>query len=154
MFLTKRSKYAIRALLYLAKEQQRGTILIQEIAEKEKIPKKFLESILLELKNNGFLSSRRGKGGGYALEYPPEKIPIGSVIRLIDGPLAPVRCVSQTAYAPCEDCLDEKTCVIRLLMKETRDVISTVLDKTSLKELLQKESQLKTEATEGFAFEI
>ncbi|KIE57844.1 Rrf2 family transcriptional regulator [Methylacidiphilum kamchatkense Kam1] len=154
MFLTKRSKYALRALLFLAREQARGTILIQEIAEKEKIPKKFLESILLELKNNGLLSSRRGKGGGYALEYSPEKISIGSVIRLIDGPIAPVRCVSQSAYAPCEDCLDEKTCVIRYLMKETRDVIATVLDKTTLQELLQREDKLKAEATEGFVFEI
>src|SRR5262245_47684867 len=111
--LTNKAKYALRALGLLAEEYGRGPMLISEIARKEGIPKKFLELILLELKNQGILQSKKGKGGGYFLSRPPESVSIGSVIRYMVGPLAPVPCVSETAYMPCDECTDEKTCRVR-----------------------------------------
>lgn len=111
-------------------------MLISEISEEHQIPKKFLELILLELKNNGYLQSKTGKSGGYKLIRKPESIVLGDVIRLFDGPLAPVRCASITAYLPCEDCIDVKNCKVRGLMKEVRDAISSVLDQKTLKDLL------------------
>lgn len=117
-------------------------MLIREIAETERLPRKFLEAILLELKGAGILHSRPGKGGGYTLNRPPRTITLGRVIRLIDGPLAPLPCVSQTAYAPCKDCLDEKTCGIRAVMKQVRDATAQVLDETTFADLIEKEDRL------------
>lgn len=136
--LSKKTKYALNALVYLAKEYKKGPVLISDIAEYEKIPKKFLEFILLDLKNRGVLESRRGKGGGYLLAREPSQIFLGQVIRFLDGPLAPVSCVSQTAYRKCDECHDEKTCGIRMVMKEVRDVMANILDKTSLADLLDR----------------
>jgi Rrf2 family protein len=117
-------------------------VLIRDIASKEGLPKKFLEVILLDLKSAGILHSRPGRGGGYTLNRSPDTIPMGRVIRLIDGPLAPIPCVSQTAYAPCRDCKDERTCVIRLMMKQVRDATAQVLDATTLGDLLRQEDQM------------
>src|SRR6202012_673826 len=106
--LSKRAKYGIRALVYLGQRQGQGPIQIREISETLHIPKKFLEAILLDLRNEGILRSRKGKEGGYFMERSPDTVTIARVLRLIDGPLAAVPCVSQTAYARCDDCPDEK----------------------------------------------
>ena len=138
-----KAKYSIRALLYLARNRGAGKSIVREIAQKEGIPQKFLEAILLELRNEGILQSKPGKGGGYTLGRPPDTISLGRLIRMVDGPLAPVPCVSQTAYAPCKDCPDEKTCVIRLVMKEIRDTHAKILDEITFATLLQTESELQ-----------
>lgn len=135
--LSKKAKYALRALLLLAREHGHGPILISDVAERENIPKKFLELILLDLKHQGILQSKKGKGGGYFLRKAPESIYLGQVIRTLDGPLAPLPCASQTAYARCEECKDEKTCGIRIVMKEVRDATARILDGTSLAAVLQ-----------------
>jgi Rrf2 family protein len=136
--LSMKAKYALRALLRLAEEYGKGPVLIADLAEREHIPKKFLELILLDLKNKGILHSKKGKGGGYFLGKPPEALAIGQVIRLLDGPLAPLPCVSQIAYRKCEECPDEKTCGIRLVMKQVRDATAEILDGTSLASLLRQ----------------
>ncbi len=133
--LSKKAKYGLKALLYLADRPEEKPVLIAEIAEREGIPKKFLDMILLELRNAGMLFSRKGKGGGYALALPAERIRIGAVIRLLDGPLAPVSCVSKTAYRPCDDCRSEAACRIRLLMGRVRDAMAEVLDATTLADI-------------------
>ena len=134
-----KAKYGLRALLYLAKQPNLQTpVLISELARNEHIPRKFLEAILLELKNNGILQSRKGKGGGYFLRKKPEAIRLGRVVRALDGPLAPVPCVSQTAYAPCDECEDEESCGIRLIMKDVRDAMADVLDNATLAEMLRR----------------
>ncbi len=122
-------------MLLLTREHGRGPLLISDLAERERIPKKFLELILLQLKNAGVLQSRKGKGGGYFLAQPPEQISVGRVVRTLEGPLAPVPCVSETAYRKCEECLDERSCGIRLVMKNVRDAMAQILDNTSLKEM-------------------
>lgn len=136
--ISKKTKYALKALIHLAEEYDKGPILISDLAQKERIPKKFLELILLALKNNGILQSKKGKGGGYFLGRPPRKVNMGQIIRIMEGPLAPVPCVSETAYAPCEDCDDEATCGIRIVMKDVRDAISRIFDNTTLADLLEK----------------
>ena len=134
--INKKTKYGLHALLHLAKRYPQGAVLITDLAQEENIPKKFLETILLDLKKSGLLHSKKGKGGGYSLARPPEKILLGQVIRILEGPLAPVSCVSQTAYHRCAECPDEKLCGIRLVMKEVRDAIANILDKTSLSDVL------------------
>jgi len=136
--LSKKAKYALRALLALAREEDRGPVLIADLAHRENIPKKFLEMILLELKKHGILQSKKGKGGGYSLSKPPEAISFGYVIRVLDGPLAPLPCVSQIAYMKCEECEDEETCGIRIVMKEVRDATARILDGTSLADVLEQ----------------
>jgi Rrf2 family protein len=130
--LTKKAKYGLIALIHLARHQSDGPVLISELAETEGIPKKFLELILLELKRHGILRSKKGKGGGYLLARPAELIRLGPVLRIMDGPLAPLPCVSETAYQPCQECIDEATCGIRIIMKEVRDSTATILDNTTL----------------------
>jgi len=139
--ISKKTKYGLKSLLYLARKYDQGPILISDLAREERIPKKFLELILLALKNNGILQSRKGKGGGYYLGRPPREISVGNVVRVLEGPLAPVPCVSETAYARCQECLDERTCGIRLVMKDVRDAISSILDKTSLADMLELEEK-------------
>lgn len=133
--LSKKAKYGLKALIYLANLQGESPALIADIAAAERIPKKFLDMILLEMRNADILASRKGKGGGYTLAVPPERIFIGTVVRLLDGPLAPVSCVSKTAYRRCDDCTSEETCRIRHLMGRVRDAISEVLDTTTLADL-------------------
>ncbi len=139
--ISRKTKYGLKSLLYLARKYNQGPILISDLAREERIPKKFLELILLALKNNGILQSRKGKGGGYYLGKPPREISLGNVVRILDGPLAPVSCVSETAYASCQECLDERTCGIRLVMKDVRDAISNILDGTSLADMLEREEK-------------
>ncbi|MDZ7288687.1 MAG: Rrf2 family transcriptional regulator [candidate division KSB1 bacterium] len=145
--LSKKAKYALQALLILAKEYEQGPILISNLAQRERIPRKFLELILLELKKHGILQSKKGKGGGYFLGKSPNAIYLGHVIRILDGPLAPLPCVSQTAYMKCEECQDEKTCGIRMVMKEVRDATARILDSTSLADMLKRVERLTKQQT-------
>jgi Rrf2 family protein len=135
--LTMKAKYALKAALHLARRESGEAVLIADIAAAERIPKKFLESILLTLKNRGILVSRKGRGGGYALARPAERVSFGEIVRIMDGPLAPVACVSVTAYRPCEECPSEQECEIRTVMKRVRDAISEVLDATTLADALR-----------------
>src|SRR4028118_1891855 len=137
--LSKKAKYALKALFALAQDNVNGqkSMLIAEIAKQERIPKKFLEAILLDLKNDGILYSKRGKTGGYALLKTPDQITIGQVIRVIDGPLALVPCASQTAYVPCDECTDVDSCAIRITMRKVRDATASILDSTTLTDALR-----------------
>jgi Rrf2 family protein len=130
--LSKKSKYALKALLVLAQEAGRGPVQVADLAAREALPKKFLEAILLDLKHQRIVESRKGRGGGYFLRRKPSEITFGEVIRALDGPLAAVPCVSQTAYMPCAECLDEQTCGVRLAMKGVRDATARILDRTTL----------------------
>ena len=152
--LSMKAKYGLRAMLFLAREYGEGPILISEIARKEAIPKKFLELILLELRNTGYLHSKKGKGGGYYLGKSPQQISLGEIIRILDGPLAPIPCVSLTAYRRCPDCPDEKTCGIRVVMKEVRDATARILDGTTLADVLAQTDQGSSNAQEVLHFQI
>ena len=130
--LSHKAKYALRALLMLARRPSEELLQVAEIAEVESVPRKFLEAILGELAKDGVLSSQRGKGGGYRLARPADTITFGQIVRLIDGPLAPVPCASVTRYRRCNDCPDERTCAIRHVMRRVRDAMADVLDRTTL----------------------
>ncbi|WEX88183.1 Rrf2 family transcriptional regulator [Sinorhizobium garamanticum] len=132
--LTKKGKYGLKALVDLARLEPGETAFINEIAQRNNIPKKFLDTILLELRNAGMLRSKKGPGGGYSLSRPASEIRIGHVIRTLDGPLAPIRCASRTAYEVCEDCSDPETCRVRISMTTVRDAIASILDSMTLAE--------------------
>src|SRR5215470_338319 len=136
--LSMKAKYGLRALTALARQYGKGPVLIGDLAKKERIPQKFLELILLELKKKGVLQSKKGKGGGYFLNRSPSATSVGEVIRALDGPLALLPCVSQTAYRRCDECPDERTCGIRSVMKEVRDSTARILDGTSLAEIVAR----------------
>ncbi|GMV79166.1 MAG: putative HTH-type transcriptional regulator [Planctomycetota bacterium] len=136
--VTKKAKYALKALLYLARRAGSEPVLIGDLAEAERIPKKFLEAILLDLKNHGILHSKKGKGGGYGLNKNSDLITVGEVMRIMDGTMAPVSCVSQSAYQRCEECLDEASCAIRMVMKEVRDATTKIVDGTTIKDMLDR----------------
>ncbi|MCM8731873.1 RrF2 family transcriptional regulator [Hephaestia sp. GCM10023244] len=131
--LTQRSRYALRAMLYLAQAPVGGPpIAMHRIATHANVPRKFLELILADLRDAGLLVSRRGKLGGYYLSKPTHLVSLGEIIRVIEGPLALVPCVSRTAYKRCKDCEDEATCAIRHAMMRVRDETARILDGTSL----------------------
>jgi len=130
--LTRKGKYGLKAMILLAREHGGGPVLIGDLAEKEAIPKKFLENILLALKHRGLVHSRKGPHGGYQLSRPPDQISVGDIVRTLDGPLALVSCVSQTAYAPCEECVTEKDCTVRRVFQQVRDETARILDGTTL----------------------
>jgi len=142
--LSKKTKYALQAMIALAKEKAGNPMLIASLAEQERIPKKFLELILLDLKHIGVVQSRKGKHGGYYLGRRPEEIKLGQIIRGIEGPLALLPCVSQTAYERCDECRDERTCGLRLVMKDVRDATARILDNTSLSNVLERISSETT----------
>jgi Rrf2 family protein len=119
-------------MLALAADAGRGPVQAAELAEKQRLPRKFLEAILLDLKRHGLVDSKKGRGGGYVLSRKPGDITVGQIVRVLEGPLALTSCVSQTAYRRCDECLDEETCGIRLAMKEVRDATSHILDNTTL----------------------
>lgn len=146
--LSKKGKYALRALYYLTREHGKGPVLISSISKAEQIPKKFLEVILLQLRSYGLVESKKGKGGGYYLAKSPSDIKIGSVIRIIDGPLAPLPCASETAYRRCEECLDEKLCGTRIVMRQVRDAMAGILDHTSLADVSSQVRALADGAAE------
>ncbi|MFZ5809036.1 MAG: RrF2 family transcriptional regulator [Chloroflexota bacterium] len=140
MRLSKRGEYGLRAMIDMAMwEAENGTrfVQIKEIAEREQIPPKFLEQILLSLKNAGLINSRMGVNGGYYLSKPASEITLGQIVRVLDGPLAPIRCVSQMAYESC-GCPDEHTCGLRLVMLDVRNAISNILDRTTLSQVIER----------------
>jgi Rrf2 family protein len=136
--ISKRTQYGLKAILALGRRFREGPVLIATLSKEESIPLKFLEVILLELKGQGLLESKKGKGGGYHLSRPPSTITIGSVIRMMEGPLAPLPCASETAFQPCKDCPDVESCGTRIIMRQVRDAMATVLDNTTLAELLRR----------------
>ncbi len=151
--LSNKTKYGLKAIQVLAKEYGQGPILISEIARRENIPAKFLELILLELKNQGILQSKKGKGGGYFLARPPHSVTVGQVVRMIEGPLAPLPCVSRTSYMRCRECRDERSCGIRIVMKDVRDATAKILDSTSLADVL-KRVEAVVQGKEGLHYAI
>lgn len=144
--LSMRAKYALKALMYLARAKDKGPIMIGEIAEKQNLPRKFLEQILLDLKNQRILKSRQGKAGGYSLAKPATEIEVGHIVRVFNGPLALVPCVSVTAFEKCPECLDFDTCGVRRVMKKVRDVTAEILDGTTLEALVRIEASETDEA--------
>ena len=141
MRLSKRGEYGLRAMMVLADTPNPDgpypVMQIKEISQRENIPAKFLEQILLTLKNAGLLQSKMGVGGGYYLARPPQEITLGHIERVLDGPLAPIRCVSQTAYEPC-GCPDAETCGLRMVMGDVRNAIANILDHTTLADVTKR----------------
>ena len=142
MKLSLRGEYALRALVVLGMNEGKEVLRIQAISQQQNIPKRFLEQILNDLKSAGIVESRRGVAGGYRLSKPPEKISLATVIRHIEGPLAPVGCVSEKFYSRCT-CPDEDKCGIRSVMKEVRDAIVNILESVSVGELCERVKQLQ-----------
>lgn len=139
--ISQKAKYALRALAALARAEAKRPMLIAEIAEQQKIPKKFLEQILLDLKHRGIVMSKRGKEGGYLLLKPPHEITFGEVLRMIDGPIAPLPCLSQTAYRRCDDCLSEAECEIRHVFARVADATREVLFKSTIADTLYEDGR-------------
>jgi Rrf2 family protein len=137
--LSKKTKYALHALTYLGKQRQAKTVLIQDIAEEHGISHKFLENILLELRKAGYLGSKKGKGGGYYLIKEPKDIPLSRIIRLLDGPIALLPCVSLNYYEPCAECRTEAQCGINKVMRQVRDETLKILENKSLQDILDGE---------------
>jgi len=135
--LSKKAQYAFRALTHLVEKYNQGPVLISEISRKKKIPLKFLENILLELKKEGILESKKGKGGGYYIKKNPARIPVASVIRIVDGPIAMLPCVSLYFYQKCKNC-DEKRCGLHDIMELVRDATLNVLEHKNLQDLVDK----------------
>jgi len=133
--LTNKGKYGLKAMVHLAGAEPGRLVLVSNIAVANAIPKKFLDAILAELRNAGFVFSRKGKGGGYALARAASEIRVGDIVRALDGPLAPIPCASQAFYRRCDDCGDERGCSVRLIMAKARDAISAVLDQHTLADM-------------------
>jgi Rrf2 family protein len=133
--LTNKGKYGLKAMVHLAGLEPDVLAQAADIAESNSISKKFLDHILTELRRAGFVYSKKGKGGGYALARPAHEIRVGAIVRALDGPLAPIPCASVTAFRPCDDCSDLKTCAVRLVMIEARNAIANVLDNRTLAEM-------------------
>ncbi|HYO95142.1 MAG TPA: Rrf2 family transcriptional regulator [Polyangiaceae bacterium] len=136
--ITMKTKYALKALCRLALAPAGEPMLIADIAQQEGIPRKFLELILVELKQHGVLQSRKGRGGGYLLARRPDTITLASVLRVLDGPIAPVPCLSRTSYQRCAECRDEATCGVRLILKDAYAASVQVLENTTLADMLQR----------------
>jgi Rrf2 family protein len=141
MLLSMKAKYGLRAMVRLAREYGGGPVLIADLAAKETLPRKFLEGILLELKQQGMLESKKGKGGGYLLRQRPEDISVGRVVRALDGALEPLPCVAAGPVSTCDDCRAPSTCSIRRLMQEVHLATSTILDATTLRQLAEQEER-------------
>ncbi len=133
--LTNKGKYGLKAMVHLAGVEPGALAQVADIAERNAISKKFLDHILTELRHAGLVYSKKGKGGGYALAKPPHAIRVGAIVRVLDGPLAPIPCASVTAFRACEDCADLNTCVVRRIMVEARNAVAAVLDHRTLAEL-------------------
>lgn len=146
MRLSKRGEYGLRAIIALAEPAEKSDapqmMQIKEISVQEQISPKFLEQILLTLKNAGLLHSKMGVGGGYYLSRPAKEITLGQIFRVLDGPVAPVKCVSQMAYEPC-GCPDEETCGLRLVMGDVRNAIADILDHTSLADVTKRQNAVR-----------
>ena len=151
--LSQKTRYALEALILLADDEKarKGPVLIADLAQRGNIPQKFLEAILLELKNHGILQSKKGKGGGYFLGKRAEEIYVGNIVRILQGSLALLPCVSQSAYRRCDECRDEEACGIRILFKEVRDATSEILDNTSLAKLQRLEENARQNLVPTYA---
>jgi len=140
--ISQKAKYALRALVALVRAPDGGSLMISEISRDQGIPKKFLEQILLELKRAGIVMSRRGRLGGYVMLRRPEEVTFGEVLRLVDGPLAPLPCLSKIAYRRCTDCATEDECEIRHVFARVTDATRAVLDSTTLADATRREARL------------
>jgi Rrf2 family protein len=136
--ISKRTQYGLKAMLALGSRYGEGPVLISTVAKEESIPIKFLELILLDLKSHGLLESKKGKGGGYLLTRPPSTVTIGSLLRIMEGPLAALPCASETAFRPCDECVDVESCGTRIIMRQVRDATADILDRTTLADLLRR----------------
>ena len=142
MKLSKRGEYGLRAMIHLASLKPNSEVIqIGEIAKEQQMPSKYLEQILVTLKNAGFVNSKLGVNGGYYLARPADTITLGDIVRVLEGPLAPIRCVSHTAYEPC-GCPDEETCGLRMVMGDVRDAIAAILDNTTLADVTARIEQV------------
>jgi Rrf2 family protein len=145
--LTKKGKYGLKAMVHLAGLAPDELAQVAEIAKTNSISKKFLDHILTELRHAGLVYSKKGKGGGYALAHAAHEIRVGAIVRALDGPLAPFPCASVTAFRPCDDCGDLKSCSVRLVMVEARNAIASVLDRCTLAEMRARSSAHDRELT-------
>ena len=152
--ISKRTQYGLKAILNLASRFGEGPVLIATVAEEERIPIKFLELILLDLKGRGILHSKTGKKGGYELSRPPSTLTVGAVIRMMEGPLAPLPCASETAFKPCDECPDVESCGLRIVMRQVRDAMAGVLDKTTLADLLRQMGTVRQSRRPVLTYEI
>ena len=156
--LSKKTQYTLRALYVLARHYGQGPTLIAKMAREESIPQDFLEMILLNLKRQGLVESKKGKGGGYKLALAPETVTLGSVIRLMEGPLAPLPCASETAYRKCDECVDDRFCGTKMVMREVRDAMAGILDNVSLAQVCQRmddaRAKVDVEAGEALMYYI
>jgi Rrf2 family protein len=137
--LSSRAKYALRACIHLADRDNddEAWVLSADIAQTEDIPKKFLEAILVELRDHGIVESRRGRYGGYRLAHPAETIAVSDVMRIVDGPLALAPCASRTQFGPCVDCLDVSLCALQPMLRKARDALAAVLEAYTLVDLVK-----------------
>jgi len=142
--ISKRTQYGLKAMLALGRRYGEGPVLISTLSREESIPIKFLELILLDLKGHQLLVSKKGPHGGYQLSRPPSTVTLGSLVRVLEGPLAPLPCASETAFRPCEECGDIESCGTRIIMRQVRDATSEVLDRTTLAELLRQVDAART----------
>jgi Rrf2 family protein len=145
--ISQRAKYALHALLALARAKD--SLMVGEIAASEQIPRKFLEQILLELKRHGIVQSRRGRFGGYGLLMPADRITFGQVLRILDGPIAPLPCLSRIAYRRCADCQSEESCEVRRVFARVADQVRDVLDRTTIADAIRKISTDAEAALKG-----
>jgi Rrf2 family protein len=153
MKLSVRGEYALRALLVLGLNYDHSVLPIQQISDQQNIPKRFLEQILNDLKSAGFVQSRRGVAGGYRLARRPDEITLASVVRHIEGALAPVSCVSERFYEKCS-CPDEARCAIRSVMKEVREAVVKIMERVTVAELCERWGKLQQEPASAFDFNI
>jgi len=152
--ISKKTIYAFKALIHLAGTPSGQPVLIADLAKDEKIPKKFLEFILLSLRKGGLLHSRIGKGGGYSLALPANKITLGAVVRILEGDIAPVQCLSTTNYARCEECQDETTCGIKLTMADVNVALTDVLDGLTLADMIERSNNERSKMKNIVDFSI
>jgi Rrf2 family protein len=145
--LSKKTKYALKALIHLAAQPADEPVLISELARAENIPRKFLEAILLALKNAGILQSKIGKGGGYYLAREPRNITVGSIVKVLEGGYAPVQCLNDASSSGCGECTDPSRCGIRLVMSDVMRAISSVLETNTLADMIERaENARRTQA--------
>ena len=130
VMLSNKAKYGLKAVMHLARHD--GPCLAADIASENRIPRSFMDAILLELTKAGILHSKKGRGGGYHLARPATRITAGQLIRILDGPLAPIACASRTSYRPCDDCADVADCPVRTLMLDVRDAMALILDRMTI----------------------
>ena len=145
--LTNKGKYGLKAMVHLAGLGPDALAQVADVAEANAISKKFLDHILTELRHAGLVYSKKGKGGGYALARPAHEIRVGAIVRVLDGPLASIPCASVTAFRPCDDCADLKTCPVRLIMVEARNAVASILDNRTLAELRASTDPVERAAT-------